>query len=906
MELDRKAYAAKARELAAAGSVLLQNENQTLPFEQGSRIAVFGRSQLHYHKSGIGSGGMVHTKRVPTIVEALEDSGSVTVDQKLKAVYEGWVKTHPYHKGVGWATEPWSQTEMPLTADLVGQAAEENDGAVILLARLAGESRDLAAVAGGYYLTDGEREMLKAVCKAFERVAVVLNTGNIMDMSWVGEYHPGAVLYVWQGGQEGSRSTADILTGKTPPTGKLADTIAKSMDDYPATGQYGDPKRNIYREDIYLGYRYFETFAPDRVAYPFGYGLTYTTFEIDDLSATRQGERLHFSARVTNTGSAASKETVQVYCEAPQGKLGKASRVLVAFLKTKTLKSGESSVIEMSCPLSACASYDDSGATGHRSCWVLEAGEYRFYIGADVKSAGYAGSVTFPETVLEVLEEACAPVTAFDRLKTGEKKAGGYQKAYEPAPLQTVDPMSRRVGHLPAARPSTGDLGYRLRDVAAGKVPLSAFVDQLSDKDLTCLVRGEGMCSPKVTPGSAGAFGGVTKRLQEFGIPIACCTDGPSGIRLDCGTIAFSLPSATCQACSFDTELVKELYGYTALELRQNQIDTLLGPGMNLHRHPLCGRNFEYYSEDPLLTGKMAAAELSGMHNHGVTGTVKHFACNNQEHHRHDAESVLSERALRELYLKGFEIAVKEGGAYSVMTSYNPVNGWWSASNYDLLTTILRQEWGYTGLVMTDWWAKGNDTGKAGSRTNIAAMIRAQNDLYMVTVSAGLNTHRDNSKKALASGSVTRGEYLRAAENICRFLMRSPCMQGRKKITVAAAFGDSEDQIRHAKSNGVTPAVLDLSGFGSEKGESVVFAVTLQKRGRHLLRMVLQSESPDDLAQLPLSIFQGTELLGSVTLSGRERKGKTVEFELFANGTVYLRFFVAEAGLHIHSCEIIP
>ena len=354
---------------------------------------------------------------------------------------------------------------------------------------------------------------------------------------------------------------------------------------------------------------------------------------------------------------------------------------------------------------------------------------------------------------------------------------------FRSVPERTKDPDERRRERLPEKLPCTGDLGYRLTDVEEGKVSMEEFLSQLTDEDLCCIVRGEGMCSPKVTPGTAGAFGGVTDRLRDFGLPVACCADGPSGIRMDCGTAAFAMPNGTCLGCTFNEQLSEELYAFEGLELRKNKVDTLLGPGMNIHRNPLNGRNFEYFSEDPLVTGKMAASQLRGMGRYQVTGTIKHFACNSQEFRRNMVDAVVSERALREIYLKGFEIAVKEGGAYSIMTSYNPVNGFWSASSYDMLTTILRKEWGYDGIVMTDWWAKGNDQGEAGRVENVAAMVRAQNDLFMVTVNAGENSQKDNSQESLECGTVTRQEYMRSAANICRYLLRTPAyrrMLGRE------------------------------------------------------------------------------------------------------------------------------
>lgn len=327
---------------------------------------------------------------------------------------------------------------------------------------------------------------------------------------------------------------------------------------------------------------------------------------------------------------------------------------------------------------------------------------------------------------------------------------------------------------MPPEYPYTGDKGYRLVDVADGKVTMEAFLAQLSDDDLAALTRGEGMCSPKVTPGTASAFGGVTKRLTEFGIPIACCSDGPSGIRMDTGALAFSIPSGTCLACSFNLVLVKELFDWLGMEVRSNEIDSLLGPGMNIHRHPLNGRNFEYFSEDPFLTGKMSVVQLRGLRESGVVGTIKHFCANNQEHRRTKVDAVISERALREIYLRGFEMAVREGAATSVMTTYGAVNGTWTASQYDLLTTILRGQFGFGGIVMTDWGASGSEENGVGTPQQTASMLRAQNDLYMVVTDAEANLGNDDTLQGLAEGRLTRGELLRAAYNICRFLLDTP------------------------------------------------------------------------------------------------------------------------------------
>ncbi|MGL4372908.1 MAG: glycoside hydrolase family 3 protein, partial [Turicibacter sp.] len=317
----------------------------------------------------------------------------------------------------------------------------------------------------------------------------------------------------------------------------------------------------------------------------------------------------------------------------------------------------------------------------------------------------------------------------------------------------------------------------KLQDVKKGLASLEDFVAQLSNEELATIVRGEGMSSPKVTPGTAAAFGGVSHPLLAYGIPVACAADGPSGIRMDSGHKATQVPIGTLLACSWNLELVEDLYTFEGRELVSNQIDTLLGPGINIHRHPLNGRNFEYFSEDPLITGRFAAAVTSGIKTGGSCATVKHFACNDQEAARVDVDSVVSERALREIHLKGFEMAVKDGGAVSIMTSYNPINGHWAASNYDLNTTILRGEWDYSGIVMTDWWAKMNHpmTAGAAGKEYTSYMVRAQNDLYMVVENNGAqsNVANDDTKEALANGSLTVGELQRCAMNICRFVMNA-------------------------------------------------------------------------------------------------------------------------------------
>lgn len=745
--LDWNKYLDTAAKMVSEGIVMLKNENNALPLDADKEVAVFGRIQFHYYKSGTGSGGMVNVTKVVNILDGLIDNG-IKVNEKLLDTYRKWDKENPFDLGEGWGGEPWSQKEMPLDEGLVKETAKSCETAIVIIGRTAGEEQDNRLEAGSYLLSDDEIAMLTVVRKHFKKVVLLLNVGNIIDMTDINRIAPDSVLYVWQGGMTGGKGTADVLTGKVSPSGKLPDTIAYKASDYPSDANFGREKnRDIYAEDIYVGYRYFETFAKEKVLYPFGFGLSYTEFEIKTEKAEITEGAVKLSVSVKNIGSYKGKEVIEVYCEAPQGRLGKAARVLCGFEKTRELVPQEEQVVEIAVDIAKLASYDDSGVTGNKSCYVLEAGEYKFYVGSDVRSAEYACSFEQGEDlVTERLTQSLAPVESFERIKP-VCEGGAFSIGREAVPVSEVDESARRLEKLPKEIAYTGDKGIKLWDVKNGKNTMDEFIAQLSDYDLSCIIRGEGMGSPRVTAGTASAFGGVSENLNGFGIPAGCCSDGPSGMRLDCGTKAFSLPNGTMIASSFNKELTSELFTFMGLEMAANKVDCLLGPGMNIHRHPLNGRNFEYFSEDPFLTGKMASAELKGMAGAGVTGTIKHFCANNRETNRHFIDSVVSERALREIYLKGFEIAVKEGGASSVMTTYGRVNGLWTAGNFDLNTVILREEWGFKGFTMTDWWANINVRGKEPDKTDLAAMARAQNDVYMVCPDGEKND--DNTLAAL-------------------------------------------------------------------------------------------------------------------------------------------------------------
>ena len=896
--LDFASYRALARALAAEGCVLLRNENEALPLEGGARIALFGRAQSAYYKSGTGSGGMVNSKYVASIAEVLDAEPGVNLDGEIKAAYEAFVRENPFDKGVGWAKEPWYQKEMPLDPALAAAAAKRCDAAVFVIGRTAGEDQDNREEPGSYYLTDEEKNTLRTVCAAFSRTIVLLNVGNVIDMSWVEAFSPSAVVYLWHGGEMGAYAAADILTGRVSPSGKLSDTVARAISDQPAQGNYGDPVRTPYAEDIYVGYRYFETFAKDRVLYPFGFGLSYTTFSVEALDFKGSASGVCVRVRVTNTGKARGKEVVQLYCAAPQGALGKSARVLCTFAKTDELAPGECRELQLCANAYRISSFDDSGASGYKNAYVLEKGEYRFYVGQDVRAKLCAGGFVLTETaVVSRLAEALAPVTPFKRLRPAETD-GGYIPAWEDVPVRTIDLNARIREILPKEIPFTGDRGITLADVAEGKAEMEDFIAQLDRDELVSIVRGEGMCSPKVTPGVAGSFGGVTDKLLSRGIPIAACSDGPGGIRMDCGSIAVALPIGTCIACAFNEALTTELFEDVGLELRRNRIDTILGPGMNLHRHVLNGRNFEYFSEDPLVTGLMAAAELKGMHKYGVTGTIKHFACNNQEYHRNEVDAVVSQRALRELYLKGYEIAVREGGAYCIMSSYNKINGVHTASNYDLLTTILRGEWGYDGLVMTDWWAKGNFEGEPDARTAMGAQIRAQNDIYMVARNAQENSNGDDSLEMLEKGRVTLAEYQRSAVTICRNLLRMPAFKHlcgiRDEVDlVMEADSDGEDNLGAAALTvDGTSGACELDCAALSAPGDLLFQIRTDEPGKWTLSLSLRAVLENPLAQTAVSVFNNRELVATVSLSGQDGEARTftVDFGIVTQPSFYVHF----------------
>lgn len=768
-----------ARRAGAEGCVLLKNDG-TLPLKAEQPVAVFGRCQLDWFYVGYGSGGDVHPPYRVNLMEGLKNAG-VAVDQELSDVYENWCFSDDHKVNHGWWGHwPMSHPEMPLEQSMVSAAAKRCDTAIVVIGRAAGEDRENTLTKGSYYLTDEETAILDAVTSVFKHTVVVMDIGSIMDMAWAEVYGNklSAILIAWQGGMESGNAVADVLTGKVNPCGKLADTIARNYEDYPSSSSFGGKEFNNYTEDIFVGYRYFETFAKDKVLYSFGYGLSYTTFECKPLALNCESSTYTVTAQVTNTGNVAGREAALLWCAAPQGKLGKAAKVLAAYGKTKLLAPGESETLTLRFDEKNIASFDDTGKTGFANAFVLEAGEYRFFLGDTP-----AGTIQVDKTrVIEQCEEVCGIKESLARMIAREEN-GILVLGQEMLSRGNVDLRQRILDRLPEEIPDTGNQGYKLSDVAKGKISLDAFIAQLDDKELEALTRGEGcMGSALGVAGNAGAFGGVLPSLREKGIPPVITADGPSGLRLK--KYCALLPNGTALACTFDDELIQQLFTHTGREMIKQGVDVVLSPGMNIHRNPLCGRNFEYFSEDPLLTGKVAAAIVRGVQSQGVSCCPKHFACNNQETKRNTNDSRVSQRALREIYLRCFEIVVKEAKPNVIMTSYNKINGVWSHYNYDLVTTVLRKEWGFDGVVITDWWMQKSASPEFPKVKNNAYRVRAQVDVLMPGNMGHLykSYHSDGTllKTIDKLDGVTRAEIQRTAKNVLSLILKTRKEELRK------------------------------------------------------------------------------------------------------------------------------
>ncbi len=761
-----------ARKTGAEGIVLLKNDG-TLPFKEEDVLSVFGRVQNDYFYVGYGSGGDVKPPYKVSLMEGIRKSGKLKVNEELASIYKEWSALNPPDEGF-WGHWPLCFPEMPVSDPLVADAANSSSVALVVIGRAAGEDREQKLVKGGYLLTKEEKSLLDKVTAHFKKVVVLIDSGNIMDMSWTEEYGDklSAILYAWQGGMESGNSVADVLTGAVNPSGHLTDTIARRYKDYPSSQDFGKRKYNNYTEDVYVGYRYFSTFDEKAVLFPFGFGLSYTEFEVEGALAF-DGFKGTVTASVKNIGDRVGKEVVQVYVEAPQGVLGKPLRSLVAFEKTEDVEVGGEQTITLTFDLDDLVSYDDRGYTKYKSHYIAEVGEYKIYVGSNVRDAKEIGSFTLDKPYVVQAEECCA-VRIGNRFGVlyPRVKDGVIQKTYRPVAVETRCLKDRILDRLPEEIPQKVDFNIDFADVKLGNVSLDRFIASLSDEELEMLSHGDyRMNSPLGTNGNAGAFGGICDSLKSRHVPAAITTDGPSGIRLM--TTASLLPCGTALACTWNTKLVTDLYTEVGKEMVVRGSDVLLAPGMNIHRDPLCGRNFEYFSEDPVVSGKIAAAVVRGVQSQGVSACPKHFACNSQETNRSHNDSRVSERALREIYLKGFRIVVEEAEPHLIMTSYNRINSVLNSNNYDLTTSILRREWGYKGLITTDWWMVNEKSPDFEGIYANAYRIRGQVDVLMPGGDRIKGKGNNSTLNALKSGALTRGELQRGARNVLNFLLNT-------------------------------------------------------------------------------------------------------------------------------------
>lgn len=757
------------RRAAAEGAVLLKNSNKVLPLTPDRVVSVFGRVQNDTFYVGYGSGGDVKAPYKVSFMQGIRANGKIRINELLARTYEKWCEANPVDDGF-WGHWPMCYDEMPIDLSMARTAASQSDTAVVIIGRAAGEDRENTLEKGSYYLTDTEKQLLDCVTEAFDEVVLLLNCGSIIDMSEIEKYGDkiSSILYVWQGGMETGNAAADILSGDVSPSGKLTDTVAEKWEDYPGSSDFGGKNFNCYTEDIYVGYRGLETFAKDKVLYPFGFGLGYTEFSVENIKCDCVNGVFSVRADAVNSGEYSGAEVLQLYYEAPSGRLGKPSRELVAFKKTKTLLPGERETVSLSFSVSDMASYDDE----KEFAYILEKGDYKIYLGTDVRSASLCCEYTQEKgEIVKRLSQTCAPSEqgSFKRMKfiNGELK-------YEDVPAAKYHLKDIILKNLPEETPFKGDRGIKLSDVKNGKASMSDFVSQLSPEELEAISRGDYiMNSPLGTAGNAGVFGGVLKSMRNKGIPAVTATDGPSGIRLQSG--ASLLPIGTGLACSWNTELIQALYEQTGLEMKRIGSDVLLAPGMNIHRNPLCGRNFEYFSEDPLVTGEIASAIVKGVQKAGVSACPKHYACNNQETNRTHNDSRVSERALREIYLKGFEICVKKAKPLNIMTSYNKINGVWGHYNYELCERILRGEWGFDGCVITDWWMRSSKSPEFPQLCDQAYRVRSGVNVLMP---GGSRTSRRKPDGTLLKTlgkpeGITLGELQRNAACVLGYIIRS-------------------------------------------------------------------------------------------------------------------------------------
>ena len=816
-----------AREAAAEGFVLLENKDHFLPLAKGSKVGLYGAGAIRTIKGGTGSGdvnerdsvnifqGMKNAGYDVTSSEWLEDYDKLYVQARLDWKNEIFTKLNgddtKFFDAYS-ATPFFMPSGNPIDEEKA--AADGADTAFFVLARIAGENKDRFDTEGDYFISKEEKAILAQVSRCYKNIVLVINTGGLMDLAFVEEFdNIRSILQYVQAGQEGGNAFADVVSGDVTPSGKMTDTWAKDYYDYPGAEVYsyksGDLMKEKYEEGIFVGYRYFDTFEVP-VRYSFGYGMSYTDFEIrtDDIKVSGRGmmnPKVSVTVTVTNTGDTyAGKEVVQIYASCPQGRLVKEFRRLAGFGKTKLLAPKESQTMTITFPLYQLTSYEEESAS-----WILEPGMYGIWIGNDLNTSVLSGALELDEkAVMTACENICPLKEELNEIVPDAEKVQAREVAWQ----KEVKEKRMSVIELKAAEIPTEKVDYQpVPEELPGKA--GKIVDSLSVDQLAFLATGDPGRAQGNALGSAGiSVPGAAAETspcaseEPWNVTTIALVDGPAGLRLkreyqvDNGEIVASdflaaleggffskpqekrgttyyqfctaIPVGTLLAQSWDVELIKRVGEMIGHEMELFNVTLWLAPGMNIHRNPLCGRNFEYYSEDPLLAGMMAAAMTLGVQKvPGCGTTIKHFACNNQEDNRMGSDSILSERALREIYLKGFEIAVKDAQPMSIMTSYNRINGVHAANCYDTCTKAARDEWGFAGAIMTDWTTTNV---QIQGECTAAGCMRAGNDMVM----PGLPEDHENIKKELADGTLTMAELKRCIYNTVNIVLQSNMYEG--------------------------------------------------------------------------------------------------------------------------------
>ena len=762
-------HRAIARRIAADGIVLLANDG-TLPLAADARVALYGLAARYTFMGGTGSGS-VNCRPGTTIDQGLRDAGiTVTstgwldaLDRERAEIFEAWKKSIYEKSTPGDAMSlfhTFLSNRMPAPAGRPITRCGDTDTAIYVIGRIAGEGADRHPGPGDYLLSETEETQLSRVCEAYPKVIVVLNVGGVIDLGFLDRYPVSALVLLSQAGMEGGHALADVLTGKTSPAGRLSETWAMRYEDYPCADTFSHMNGNLheekYREGIYVGYRWFDAFEI-RPRFPFGFGLSYTSFSRSGAGLEESGGRLSAAVRVTNTGRFPGRDVVFLFAACPDGLRRKERKRLVGFAKTPLLQPGETAELRIGFSPEQLASYHAG-----RSAWVLDKGSYRLLYASNAEHFDALGTLTLAETVWgERMHRICPLLDALPELQPesdadrrwAEQLDGLFNGALPILPMDTAAAAALRAYTRPAALPAPED-------------PLAA---KLSLEEKACLVcgrpnEGEASFIGDASVSVPGAAAETTSRLKKYGIPPTVLADGPAGVRISQryeirasdgtlympdqyevfedllfrkeisheGTVPYwqfctAIPVGMLLAQTFDEAEVEEIGGVISREMQEYGVTWWLAPGMNIKRNPLCGRNFEYYSEDPLHAGRIAAAVTRGVQAvPGAAVTIKHYACNNQEDNRRGVSAIVSERALREIYLKGFETAVREAQPRAIMTSYNKVNGVHTANSRDLCTVAAREEWGFRGVIMTDWTTTNSEGGSSA-----AQCIAAGNDLIM-------------------------------------------------------------------------------------------------------------------------------------------------------------------------------